>query len=120
MRRTHLITPAWLRAMSLPERLSIAADARYSADIGGGDFVLGQRLDRWRNLPPLDTESVFARYLESLGANEQQFLAVLSASEEALGNRLSDVPEWIVQLTSALANTEQPMPDALVLPATWN
>lgn len=99
---TSAAAERWYEALTLAERLPLVRDAALGGgDRGPLDWSVMRRVDRWRHLPPFDDPSVFATYLSSIGASEEQFAAVVGTPPETLGKCLRATPEWITAVTSA-------------------
>jgi len=94
---------AWYRAMTLAERLASLREhaSTQSLSAPSDDQGARQRLQRWKDQIPFDRDDYFVQRLSLDGLNEEDLLALLAESPEALQARVSTAPLWLQTLMKA-------------------
>ena len=117
---THITldSAAWYRALTLEERLPAG---RGSAAAAGGATGRGcdaakaeRRLQRWRSLPALARDDLWAQRLASAGLTEAALRQLLGESSQAACDRVVGAgrtrPDWLMQIDAALATKPDETP----------
>ncbi|AFY93301.1 type 2 lanthipeptide synthetase LanM family protein [Chamaesiphon minutus] len=111
-------TADWDRAVTLSERIaSLMAieDGNLNLEIDAD--LARQSIDRWRAQPPFDKDTYFARRLAAANISEAQFRRILGEPIEAVRDRRSHPPDWLIELERAFADETEfepiNMPDEL-------
>jgi type 2 lantibiotic biosynthesis protein LanM len=106
---------AWYRALTLAERAkldrswqNVRAATEPEPSATNRQTALW-RARRWREQPPFDTSKHFANRLRADGLDEQQWLSMLSASDESLRERCPNPPDWIAALRDAFDESSSPL-----------
>src|SRR6266851_6549176 len=92
-------TSNWSHALSLRERRGASgppADAELAA----------RRFARWQSQPPFTDPDLFAQRLGIDGLTEDELRALLAESLTDLARRSDALPDWVTELTDALAHPE--------------
>jgi type 2 lantibiotic biosynthesis protein LanM len=98
-------SPTWSHALTLAERTATLSGDPSSYLLGDWDAESGRRrLQRWRSQPPFATDSYFAQRLALDAIDEEQLLYLLGEPVESLHGRLSQVPDWLLELIQAFAH----------------
>jgi type 2 lantibiotic biosynthesis protein LanM len=121
MNQSQLQDSAWYSAVTLRERIAAlrrAKDAKIDdaceAPSGAIDFELAERrLQRWRSQAPFEDDSYFQLRLEMDGIDEDEFRRLLGEPVEAIRERFSAPPEWLIELSEAFFNPAASEPIAL-------
>lgn len=102
---THevLNNPAWYRALTLTERLTLlrtqAPDQRL---IGNSDPERARRkLESWKAQCPFDKESYFAERLAMDEMTEEDLLVLLGEAGSARQEHMHEIPDWLSELALA-------------------
>ena len=110
----HQQTSCWYRAATLIERLVSrpAQDIASALDESCRNAEAEKLLQRWKTQEPFDTGSLFTDRLAMDAMTEQDLLALLAETPEALQKRLGypTAPEWVIELTRALHADPFPTP----------
>ena len=83
---------AWLRSLTLSERISSLRTARSAAELPFDSARAERRLARWKSQAPFQDAQVFARRLAVDGTNEPELLRLLGEPSSALRERSAAVP----------------------------
>src|SRR5437763_479940 len=95
----------WYHAMRIAERAALLREpsSMQSLSAPANDEEARQRLQRWKEQVPFDKEDYFAQRLALDGLTEDDLLALLAVSPEALQARVSAPPSWLRALMNAFA-----------------
>src|SRR5437763_2368430 len=104
----------WYNAATLAERL--AAPLAASERPPGAHDASREALDWWRQQPPFDQDSLFARRLERDAISEDDLLALLNEAPEEIKERLGAPPSWLEMLAEAFSRQDCTAGDPLPLP----
>jgi type 2 lantibiotic biosynthesis protein LanM len=91
---------AWYRALSLTERLESGEALGSSAPATHADRAHG-RVRAWKAQKPFGREQLFAERLALDSLSERELLSLLAEPDEALKDRISRDPAWLVALRRA-------------------
>ncbi|MEC4812015.1 MAG: type 2 lanthipeptide synthetase LanM family protein [Scytonema sp. PMC 1069.18] len=102
---SHLQKPTWYQAVSLTERITLLQKTprRSSVDCLSDNKLAEYRLQRWRSLSPFSTKFYFEHRLALDGITEDDFKLILSEPIEAVRDRFTVLPEWLVELNQAFS-----------------
>src|SRR5438128_7093419 len=99
-------TSNWSHALSLRERRGASgppADAELAA----------RRFARWQSQPPFTDPDLFGQRIGVDGLTADELRALLGESSADLARRIDALPDWVTELTDALAQPD-PLPPATV------
>src|SRR5579884_607335 len=103
-RRAFLQDPAWYRALTLPERL---AHLEKGSTQGEHDAERAERrLQKWKKQYPFEKEELFAQRLAVDQMTEDVLRSLLGESEQALRDRTSVPPDWLLTLASIFEHVD--------------
>lgn len=108
--------PAWYRGLDLAERIAsvrLAKDRVLPPTYEINSVLAQRKLKRWKEQPPFQKSCYFAERLASDKITEKELLDLLGEPAEAIRDRLSEVPDWIGQLTVAFQDTN--LTDSFIL-----
>lgn len=98
---------AWYQATTLAERLALRLAHPIRSQSAARDYDLaGRRMQRWRSQAPFTDDALFAQRLDADGMTEHEFLDLLGESAEAVRDRFSTPPRWLVQLAQAFSQPD--------------
>ncbi len=99
-----LNSPAWYHAVTLKERTSMVRPKEADGENEPFDAELARKkLERWKSQIPFSSDSYFAQRLEMDGLNEEQLLNFLTEPIEAVQQRFTEPPSWLVDLVRAFS-----------------
>lgn len=98
----------WHNGATLAERLA--------APLPGVHDAKREALDWWRQQPPFDQDSLFARRLELDAIREDDLLAILNERAEDLQARIGTRPSWLEMLAEAFGREDCLSGEPLPLP----
>ncbi len=107
-------SPEWYVAATLAERTDVRLAA--AERLSSADDTAREILELWRQQPPFDQDSLFARKLALDGISEEDLLALLSETPEALKARAGPSPPWMEMLAEAFSRQDCLAGDPLPLP----
>src|SRR5262245_58571780 len=104
MARSFLEDSTWYRAITLTERIaSLRACQSKTLNYEANAELAGRRMQRWRSQLPFSASSYFAQRLAVDGISENELLHLLGEPIEAVRNRFSETPKWMVELAQAFS-----------------
>lgn len=102
MKQSIVQDPSWYCALTLTERFASLLPTGYRSVESYVDFDLAkQRMQTWREQPPLNTDTHFRRRLEMEGMDENDMLHLLGESIADVKERFPTPPAWLEELTEA-------------------
>lgn len=117
MNQAYFQTADWYRGITLKERAASLPVVRKQVRNVEVNVELAQRrMQRWKSQPPFTTDSNFAQRLAIDGITEEEFIALLGESIEAVQNRFPNPPDWLTEITQAFAHSDSsstPLPEEL-------
>lgn len=99
MNHAHFATSDWYRAATLSERMTTLTAEPGQRE--GNVAIAKPRLERWQQQSPFATGTYFAERLAVANITETQLLTLLGESSEAVKERCSTMPAWLVQIVQA-------------------
>jgi type 2 lantibiotic biosynthesis protein LanM len=111
-------TADWYQAVALSDRIAswmAIKDRNLNLEM---DAEVAQRwIQRWRSQPPFDKDTYFDRRLATANITEAEFLHILGEPIEAVRDRSSNPPDWLIELERAFSDETEfepiDMPDEL-------
>lgn len=95
---------AWYQALTLKERLaSLRAVSGKIPNVEVNADLAERRMQRWRSQTPFTTNSYFEQRLAIDGITEDEFRYLLGEPIEAVRDRFSEPPAWLVELAQAFS-----------------
>jgi type 2 lantibiotic biosynthesis protein LanM len=95
---------AWYQALTLKERLASLRSVRGKIpNVEVNADLAERRMQRWRSQPPFTTSSYFEQRLAIDGMAEDEFRYLLGEPIEAVRDRLSEPPTWLIELAQAFS-----------------
>lgn len=96
-----MLAADWYRALELRERIEGCSPLKNATTPVPIDWERAERrLQRWRAQPPFVDDSLFAQRLASDNIGEDELLSFLGEPAEALRDRTSRPPAWLVEVAA--------------------